>query len=748
MNLLLEIGCEEIPARFIPDSLEYLKTGLEQRIQSARLEQDGKLIIETMGTPRRLVATVKGIAEKQSDLDEEILGPKVEAAFDSKNNPSKACIGFAKSRGVEVSQLERIDTPKGQVVGLKRHIEGNPAKDVLGEILTELLESISFPKSMRWGQGDFLFARPVHWLLILLNGEVIELKFAGVDSGRLSHGHRFTAPGPIEIDHVDNYVSLLQKRDVLVDPDERTKMVVESANKLAASVDGRLLHDPELEQEIVYLTEMPVAVLGRFDEKFLKLPSEVLVASMRNHQRYFSIERNSKKLLNAFIAFANTKVDDLDIVRHGFERVLTARLSDAEFFFETDKKEPPVNRVAKLQDMIFQADLGSYYEKAHRLGNLAVSLAYAAGLGGWEKSGSLIEVLADKTREVEGLKEQFSWRVARGSLLAKTDLLTEMVGEFPELQGEMGKVYAINAGENERVAEAIREHYLPRFSGDSIPETNEGAIVSLADRLDTLAGCFGVGLRPSGAADPYGLRRQCLGVIAIISGKEYRFSIKEMLSAAVSGVGDKVGQTLLRKAQAKAKKLAARKKIPAQIPTEIPPFEGDLVEDLMEFFAGRLRQRLSEEAPVDVVDAVMGASMDDITSVFLRVEALKEFLRQPAFENLAIAFKRVANIIKDFEGGSLDPKLFIEQEEKDLHSIYLEVKPDYENLLAASDYAGALSLLADKMRNPVDSFFDKVLVNDPNDPQRQSNRKALLAEIENLFGKIADFTKLQSKELE
>jgi glycyl-tRNA synthetase beta chain len=744
VKFLLEVGCEEIPARFIPPALAALEEGFKKRLGEVRLDADD-LSVRSLGTPRRLVLLAENLKARQEDLDEELLGPRVEAAFGKDGKPTKACLGFAKSKGVEVGDLLKVDSDKGQVVAVRRKVSGKPAAEVLPELLVDLLGSLPFQKTMRWGEGKHLFARPVHWILALIDDQVLPFSFAGIESGSQSRGHRFTSPDSFEVKKIGLYQKELEKRDVVVDPNVRREMLMEASRKLAGEAGGRLLEDSGLEEEVTYLTEMPVPVLGRFDKKFLELPREVLVAAMRNHQRYFSIEDQEGKLLDAFVAVGNTKVDDPDLVCHGNERVLTARLSDAGFFFEVDKKVPPSDRVPRLQEMTFQADLGTYYDKAHRMANLAVSLAVHAGLGEWNEGTQIIDALTVKMSSLENDKEQFGWRVARAALLSKTDLLTEMVGEFPELQGEMGGVYAGHAGEYPPVAQAVREHYRPRFSGDGVPGEDEGAIVSLADRLDTLAGCFGVGLKPTGAADPYALRRQCLGVIAIVMQKDYRVSLRWMLERAVSGVHDRVEAARLKKAREKEAKRAKRKKTEPKTIDKVEPFEQQLVDDLMAFFAGRLRQRFADDIRMDIVDAVLSAGMDDMTEAAMRVKALGEFSKQPAFEDLAVAFKRAANIIKDFDGGELDQSLFDQAEERELHKVYRAVAPKFDEQLASRDFAGGMALLAKELRGPVDRFFDTVLVNDPDHPKQQANRKALLAQIEALFGRIADFTRLQLK---
>jgi glycyl-tRNA synthetase beta chain len=725
MNLLIEIGCEEIPARFIPPGLQALSDGLGKLLTGARLNDADSLQIKTLGTPRRLALIAEGLPERQPDLEEQILGPKVEVAFDADGKPSKACLGFAKSKGADPAELLKIDTPKGKVVAIKRQISGNPTSDVLPDLLKQLLAGLSFPKTMRWGNGEHSFARPLHWILALLDTQVVDFEFAGVQADKYSRGHRFVAPETFEVPDPGSYIELLEEHQVYVEPERRRSDLIQQARKLTEDVDGHIIEDEKLEEEVTFLTERPVPLLGRFDEEFLHLPRNVLIAAMRNHQRYFSVEDENHNLVNAFVAIGNTPVEDPEVVRHGFERVLTARLSDANFFYETDQKKPPSDLILSLKDMLFQADLGSYYAKTKRVSQLAEEIA-----------GKLSDQL-----DAENLPS----RVSRAAWLAKTDLLTEMVGEFPELQGQMGGVYAGLAGEDNRVATAIEEHYRPRFASDEIPASDEGAIVSLADRLDTLAGCFGVGLRPTGTADPYALRRQCLGVLAILAGKQYHLSLGWLLQRAVELVKDKLHTCLLEKARKKERKAAARKKRAAQEINSIEPFEEKLIEDLREFVKGRLRVRLGGQARTDVVDSVLAAGIDDIPDVQKRLQALSEFIAKPDFEDLAIAFKRVANIIKDFPGGSVDENLFADAEEKDLFNVFSAVAPKFEEFLAARQFDKSVALLASEFRAPVDRFFDKVLVNDPNNLQLQNNRKALLAEIEKLFSRIADFTRLQLK---
>ncbi len=750
MDFLLEVGCEEIPARFLPPALQALAEGFTEALAASRLVSGPAAHVRTMGTPRRLALLASGLPEQQSDVDEEIIGPKVELAYDADHKPTPACLGFMKSKGLTPDSLTQLDTPRGKCIGVRRRIQGKPTSQVLPQVLHNLLAETAFPKTMRWGQGENAFVRPVHWLVALLDTEIVSFEFAGAKSDRRSRGHRFAASAEFDVPHPGAYVDLLREVHVLIDPEERRRLIAEGVAKLAADAGGRIVVDEGLEEEITFLIEYPVPLRGHFDEKFLDLPRRVLIAAMRNHQRYFSIERADGALQNAFIAIGNTPVRDLSVVRHGNERVLAARLSDARFFFDTDRQISPVERVPRLQNMIFQTDLGSYYDKAVRVSSLAVAISFQLGFGVLDKLARVVDALTVKLDRVTDAKERFSWQVARAALLAKTDLLTDMVGEFPELQGEMGGVYALASNEEECVATAIREQYYPRFSGDQLPATDLGAMLSLTDRLDTLVGCFGVGLRPTGGTDPYALRRACLGVISIILARGYRISVGWLLRHALIGVRDKVEASQLRRAEAKAAAAARKNKPGAPVAKSEKPlaagFEGEILADLEAFVAGRLRQRFAEEAPNDVVEAVLATGIDDITESWLRIKALADFARQPAFENLVVAFKRVVNILKGFEGAELDPWLLSQAEEKELHQVYLEIAPRFEELVAEGRFSETLALLGERLRGPVDRFFEQVLVNDPKDPARQSNRKALLSKLAGLFNRVADFTKLQTRD--
>jgi glycyl-tRNA synthetase beta chain len=613
---------------------------------------------------------------------------------------------------------------RGRVAALELKIPGRPAAQVLAEKLPGVLAGLHFPRSMRWGKGDFAFVRPVHWLCALLGNQPLQFEFAGVKAGKLSCGHRFAAPEELEVSP-ENYLARLNERRVVADPEERRASVRKQLAQLAASAGGRPVEDPGLEEEVTFLVEWPVGVLGSFDRRFLQLPREVLLAAMRNHQRYFALEDSGGRLLPRFVAFANTPVRDLAVVRHGFERVLVARLNDAEFFFSTDRRQKLIERLPALDRVVFQADLGSYGEKVRRLEKLAAGLMELAGLS----------------------DPQLGRRVGEAVRLCKTDLLTEMVKEFPELQGVMGSVYASGEGIDERVAVAIREHLMPRSASDRPPHRLEGALVGLADRLDTLAGCFGVGLKPSGAADPFALRRQCLAVITVVLEHGLRFSLEGALKLALQGVREKLQAALAKKAVQQARKRAVRKKQAAAEAARVELDDRQLLAELKDFFAGRLRQRFIEQegARPDVAEAVLAAGFDDLVATRLRLRALKNFIEQPAFADLAVAFKRAANILGEAPGGRVDEKLFQQPEESALWRALEQLRPRFEEAVRADDFSRALELAAAALRRPVDEFFERVLVNDDQHPEWRQNRLSLLAGITGLVSAVADFSRLQLK---
>jgi len=683
-ELLFEIGTEEIPAGFLSKAVVDMEDLIRKSLTEKRIVFDG---IKCLATPRRLVLYIADLAEKQDDQSTEKLGPAKKAAFDENGQPTKAAIGFARGQGLEVSQLETITTDKGEYLGARKTIPGQPTKELLPDILKDFMLSIPFRKSMRWADYTLRFARPVHWILALYGGNIISLKIEDIESGNASQGHRFMSPAPFVVSGFEDYLNKTRENFVIADPAERKKIILEDAQKSAAEVGGKLFYTDDLLETVSFIVEYPVIVRGSFEEDFLKIPKEVLTTTMISHQKYFPIINDEGKLLPYFIAVSNTKPRDIAVVAKGNERVLRARLADASFFFEEDKKVPLEDRVESLKKVVFHTLLGTSHKKVMRFRKLAAKIASKA-------------------------KPSVKKNVDRAALLAKADLESLMVGEFSELQGIMGREYALLAGEKPEIANAIYEHYLPVIAGGDLPQSDEGAIVGIADKMDTIAGFFGVGLPPTGTADPYALRRQALGIINIILFHHYPLSLSFLIDESLALLKD-----VLKKPAEEVKK------------------------DILDFFRGRLQNQLiSQGYAYDTVDAVLSADIDELVEVIEKIKALEEFRKNPDFEPISIAFKRVDNILKDFKNGQIDIGLLAADAEINLFSSFDNIKTRVEKGIAEKDYNAALNKLA-ALRPPVDAFFDGVMVMDK-DEKIRFNRLSLLAEISALFHKIADFSKI------
>jgi glycyl-tRNA synthetase beta chain len=683
-ELLLEIGTEEIPAAFLPKALRDLK-------EIARTEMAANLIshgeIRTMGTPRRLFLSIDEVAQRQQDQMIEKLGPAVRAAFDEQGNPSRAAVGFARGQGIDVAELERITTEKGEYVCARKKITGEATEGLLPAILTKVITDIPFRKSMRWSDQEFRFARPIHWILALFDGRVVPFRIANVESGNTSRGHRFMGPDPFPVGNLRGYLAGTRDRFVIVDPAERKEIIRRETEKAATTVGGGVLLSEELLETVTFLTEFPTVVCGNFDREYLKLPKEVLITTMISHQKYFPVVDEKGALLPHFITINNTLARDPAVVKRGNEKVIRARLSDARFFFEADRKIPLDRRVDDLRKVVFHTLLGTSYEKVLRFRILANRIA-----------GRLDPTVA--------------CRVDRAALLAKADLDTQMVGEFAELQGIMGREYALLAGEDPIVAKAIAEHYLPTAAGGSLPETDEGAIVSIADKTDTICGFFGVDLIPTGTADPYALRRQALGIINIILAKRYPLPLDTLIDESLATLGP-----LLKRPADEIKTI------------------------VLEFLMGRFANLLIAQGhPYDVVDAVLATGVLNLVTADDRIRAMETFKSDPDFQPLAVAFKRVVNIIRGFQNGSVDPGLFSGMEEKNLHEAFLKIRETVFTHVSRGDYSGVLGELA-RLRKPVDAFFETVLVM-AEDEKIRFNRLSLLEEISTLFHNVADFSKI------
>jgi glycyl-tRNA synthetase beta chain len=690
-ELLLEIGAEEIPAGFLLPTLENMQRAMAEKLAGQDLPYE---TILTAATPRRLAICVKGLAAQQPDREEQFLGPAKNAAFDADNKPTKAAVGFARSKGATVEDLTIADTPKGEYVMLVRQSRGEKTADLLPKILQDLIEGLPFPKSMRWGAGRVSFVRPIHWLLAIYGGRKIALQIGDIASGTSTRGHRFMAPaGPIEVHDYDQYVQVLRQNHVLVDPGERRRAVSAEITRAAAENSGvqgaRILEDETLIDTVTNLVEYPHGVCGTFEERFLELPDDVLITAMREHQKYFCVLDREGRLSANFVAVNNTGVPDERLAAEGHQRVLRARLEDALFFFKDDRKKSLVDRVKDLSGIIFQAKLGTMLEKTERVTRLA---------------GMLAEKLAPEYKD----------KAERGAFLAKADLLTAMVNEFPTLQGIMGRDYALLDHEPPEVATAILEHYLPVRAGDKLPKQIPGALVGMADRLDTIAGCFGIGQLPTGTTDPFGLRRQALGLLHIIEFHGFTVSLPETVNAALDLYADKLTE----------EKTAARDMI-------VDFIQGRFVNDL-----------IGRGIPGSAVEAVTSVSFADVVDCRAKIEALAAIREQPSFTVLAAAFKRVMNIIKGHHATEVKAELLQDGAERTLYEVFIQVQDETRQFLQSKEYGKALEVIL-RMKEPVDLFFDEVMVM-TDDAALQKNRLNLLTAISGLFLRVGDFSKMQS----
>jgi glycyl-tRNA synthetase beta chain len=683
-ELIFEIGTEEIPAGYINPALDNLARLLTGRLAELGL---GHGAVKTAATPRRLTVCIDSLEAAQADRREEILGPPKAAAFDAQGKPTKAAEGFARSKGASLDNIRIASTPKGEYLQVVVEKKGEQTAALLPELLTEAIARLPFPKSMRWGSGRVSFARPIRWLLASYGETLIPCQANEVVSGRTTRGHRFMAPEPLIVKDFPQYLDALRQAHVLADPAERREAVRREVTQAAKLSGGEVLDDEELLDIVTNLVEEPHAVRGSFDEKFLVLPREVLITSMREHQKYFAIADGEGNLLPNFIAVNNTATSDEALAINGHQRVLRARLEDALFFFNEDQQERLADRTNQLSGIVFQAGLGTMLEKTARIEILALELA-------------------------RKLAPELETTVGRAAQLAKADLLTAMVGEFPTLQGIMGRAYARLDGETEEVATAIAEHYQPVRAGSELPESRAGALVGLADRIDTIAGCFGIGKQPTGTTDPYGLRRLALGLLAIIEHHQLSISLTELADHALELYNDKVTEE-----------------------------RGTAPLAVLDFIKGRFNNDLTAKGlPGAAVEAVTSVDFDDALDCTLRIRALAQVQNQETFTILAGSFKRVRNIIKGHEGGKVDEKLLLEEGEKELHRALAQVAAEALPLLDGRDYPAAMAAIL-KMKEPVDHFFDKVMVM-AEDEALRINRLNLLTEISALFLRIGDFSKM------
>jgi glycyl-tRNA synthetase beta chain len=692
-DLLFEIGAEEIPAGFVPPALRQLEEDLAKALADARLAHGE---VKAVGSPRRLAVWARDVAPKQGDARSEAFGPPVAQAFDAEGKPTQAALGFAKSQGVDVSALVRAQTPKGERVAVTKVEKGRKAEQVLPALLERLLGGLRFRKAMRSRFDDVTFARPVRWLVALYGGKPLKLTHGEVVSGKVTFGHRFLAPRPITLKGTPaDYVAKLRAAHVLVDPAERRAALEKELQRAAKGAAGAIRPDEALVEQVLYLVEEPTAIAGEFEKSNLELPPEVVISEMRNHQRYFAVVDGAGKLKNRFVAVSGTKVKDPKVARHGYERVLRARLADARFFFEEDRKRKLFDRVADLGRRTYQAKLGSELDRTERIAKIASGLAKALGKD---------ELVAD---------------VLETARLAKADLGTGMVGEFPELQGIMGAHYARIEGLKAAVADGIEDHYRPIGASEEMPRSDVGALVGLADRLHSLVGIVGVGEKATGAADPFGLRRAAIGILRILLARGHHLSLRAAVEATLDTL--------------EGVKLAADR---AAVATQV-----------LEFLRGRMKALWGEAYDADLVEAVLSAGFDDVVDAKRRLEALAEVKTRPDFAPLAVAFKRVANIQEKAGGAgaaTVDAALLTDEAEKQLHAALEQVEREVGARRAARDYPAVLRNVA-TLEPVVARFFDDVMVM-ADDAAVRANRLGLMRRVGALFADVADFRKIQAEQ--
>ena len=723
-DFLFELGTEELPPKTLATLEQALREGIVTRLAEAGLSH-GK--VESFATPRRLAVRVRRLALQQADQQIRRRGPPLRAAFDAAGAPTRAAQAFASSCGVTIEELGRERDEKGNEClwygGTK---PGAAATQLLPGIVTEALAALPMPKRMRWGSSEAQFVRPVHWVVMLLGSEVVPATVLDTPSGRTTRGHRFHAPRELPLRAPAGYERTLESRGkVQADFAARRERVRAGVTAAAQALGGRAIITPELLDEVTALVEWPVPVTGQFEQRFLALPREVLIATLQDHQRYFAVESPAGALLPNFITVSNIESRDPAVVRAGNERVVRPRLADAAFFWEQDRRTPLEQQLGALDRVTFQVQLGSLGAKTQRIAALAAALAPVVGATPAE--------------------------IASAARLCKCDLLTTMVGEFPELQGVMGEYYARADGVTPAVATAIREHYLPRGAGDELPATATGTALAIADRLDTVAGIFAIGQKPSGTRDPFALRRAAIGLLRMALDKRLEFDLAAHIDSAVALAQAAIAATAANATTA-ASAVAARNAVsgtaPAAAAAAAPADAGALRAEIHAFFMERLRamyldgDRLAGVS-TEMFDAVQASSPASLPDFEARLRALVAFLADPAAASLTAANKRIANILKKSAGGAaldVDAALLQVDAEQALHRELAACRPGVEAALARRDYTAALGSLA-ALRPVIDAFFDKVMVND-SDARLRNNRLALLATLSSLFTRIADLSRL------
>jgi glycyl-tRNA synthetase beta chain len=684
-TLLIELGTEELPPKVLKKLAVTFLEQIKIQLDSAEL---GYEEIKWFATPRRLAVLITQLVKQQADKTIDKRGPATNVAFDTAGNPSKAAMGWARSNGIDVGQAERLKTDKGEWLLYRSTQTGKSVAELIPEMVNIALAKLPIPKPMRWGSSKTQFIRPVHTLTLLYGADIIRGETLGVSADNKVNGHRFHHQGLVTIKHADNYQSALKEAYVIVDYDDRKQQILEQINKAANSINGKALIDDELLDEVTGLVEWPVTLVGSFDQSFLNIPAEPLIYSMKDHQKYFPVVNEEGKLINKFIFVANIESKDPQQVIFGNEKVIRPRLADAEFFFNTDKKQTLESRLTRLESVLFQKQLGSVKEKSERIAKLSKFIA---------------KQLNENTDDAY-----------RAGLLSKTDLLTDMVQEFPQVQGTMGKYYALNDGESEAIAQALEDQYRPRYAGDNLPEGQIGCAVAIADKIDSLVGIFGINQAPKGDKDPFALRRAAIGLIRIIIEKDLNLDIDVLIYESIKSFSNKLTNE-------------------------------HTAENVIDFVMGRFRAYyLEKNINIDVIQAVLAKKPTAPLDFDKRIKAVSYFRGLAEAETLAAANKRVGNILAKFDGQLyeiFDDKLAQEDAEKLLATIYSDIESTISPLLVEQNYQAALTELA-ALKAPIDNFFDNVMVMSDNEAVK-INRLTLLNQIRNSFLAIADISVLQ-----
>ena len=681
-KLLFEIGTEEIPARFIAKTKADMKGYLEKTLKELHIEYKS---IELKCTPRRFVVVIDELAENQATVEEELKGPAKKIAFDENNNPSKALLGFLKGKDISPEEVYFKTVGKDEYAHIKLTKEGQAVKGLLKDIFEGMIKSTTFPKSMRWGGKNIRFVRPIRYFVCLMDEEVINFEIEGIKTGNITKGHRFLGSSEIVINTPDEYEAKLKENFVILDDEQRKALILEQCKAVADSLGGTLMMDEDLLEEVNYIVEYPTAFYGEFDESYLSLPKEAIITPMKEHQRYFPVLDEDGKLLNKFITVRNGDSYAIDNVKRGNEKVLDARLSDALFFYHEDTKKPLEAYVERLDTIVFQQKLGTILDKTKRIQNLSEKIAKALAL-----------TLPN---------------LDRAAYLSKADLTTAMVFEFTELQGIMGRYYANLSNEPSEVAQAIYEHYLPRFAGDELPSTNEGIILALSDRLDSVAGFFAIGIQPTGSQDPYALRRQALGILNIMMEKKLDVRLFDLLDLALENF-------------------------------DFEDMDKQSVKsDLMSFFELRLKNLFTDMGiRYDVVDAIINIEDSNPFDLLIRAKDLDAWVKNNSVTEALQTFSRISNISKEAIAGKVDEALFAHDSEAKLNTAYNSIKAEVEAMLARREYVKALELLI-SIKDSVDAFFDSVMIMDENMDIR-ANRLAMLSNIRTTMESVADLSKI------